>query len=57
MVLRDASASKKVMPLPDCKKGLPYKFNTYEEVLFASLASLVLLVLLVSLILLDILKI
>ena len=20
------------MPVPDCKKGLPYKFNTYDEV-------------------------
>ena len=24
--------AKKVMPVPDCKKGLPYKFNTYDEV-------------------------
>ena len=36
------------MPVPDCKKGLPYKFNTYEEVILASP---------VSFILLDVLKI
>ena len=29
------------MPVPECKKGLPYKFNTYEEVLLASPVSLV----------------
>ena len=29
------------MPVPECKKGLPYKFNTYEEVLLALPVSLV----------------
>jgi len=28
----DLSFIAPVMPVPECKKGLPYKFNTYEEV-------------------------
>jgi len=28
----DLSFLAPVMPVPDCKKGLPYKFNTYDEV-------------------------
>ena len=32
IVYIDIEMQKKVMPVPDCKKGLPYKFNTYDEV-------------------------
>ena len=28
--------AEKVMPVPECKKGLPYKFNTYDEVALSS---------------------
>ena len=28
--------AEKVMPVPECKKGLPYKFNTYDEVVLSS---------------------